>query len=475
MIATDAVRVLVVEDDAAQRDPLAQFVASLGHDVRCAATCAEARSLLDAGGVDVVVSDLRLPDDDGLALLRWARARHPLADFLVVTAHGSVETAVRAMREGAADFLTKPIDLDVLEHRLRRLLERQRLTREVRTLEARARERIDVAGIVAESAQMQQVLATARRVAPTPSTVLVTGESGTGKELIAEILHRWSPRREGPFVRVNCGAIAETLLESELFGHARGSFTGAERDRSGLFEEAHGGTILLDEVGEMPLSMQVKLLRVLQEREVRPVGRAHPVRIDVRVVAATHRDLAAEVRAGRFRQDLLFRLDAIQIRVPPLRERREDTAALVPALLRRYAEEVGVAPRRLSREAHDALLQYALPGNVRELQNILYRATLLAPGDVIRRQDLAESLQGSEPGDGAVAGAGPQRPLDEVLGEIERRAMERSLAAHGGVQARAARALGMHPRVFRYKARQYGLGATESSQDGPERPAEGAA
>jgi DNA-binding NtrC family response regulator len=330
---------------------------------------------------------------------------------------------------------------------------------------------------------MQTVLATIRRVAPTKSTVLVSGESGTGKELVAELLHRWSPRSDGPFVRVNCGAVAETLLESELFGHVRGAFTGAERDRAGYFAEADGGTLLLDEIGEIRPPMQVRLLRVLQEREVTPVGGSRSQQVDVRVVAATNRDLAEEVRAGRFRQDLLFRLNAIQVRVPPLRERREDVAALVPILLRRYAEETGAPPRRLSREAHDALLAHPFPGNVRELQNILYRATLLAPSDVIGREDLAESLRVDQPSSPALPAPGPHRPLHDILAEIERGAMERALQAHGRVQARAARSLGMHPRVFRYKARQYGLvakddegpEATDSSHLGPDRRAGGAA
>jgi DNA-binding NtrC family response regulator len=394
-----------------------------------------------------------------------------------VTAHVSVDCAVEAMREGARDFLSKPIDLDVLEQRLARVLERRRLEREVVTLRERIRERVDVAGVVAESPAMQEVLATVRRVAPTASTVLVTGESGTGKEVVADLLHRWSPRREGPYVRVNCGALPETLLESELFGHVRGSFTGAERDRDGLFVEATGGTILLDEIGEVSPAVQVRLLRVLQEREVTPVGDARPVRVDVRVIAATNRDLLRDVRDGRFRQDLLFRLNAITVRIPPLRERREDVAALIPVLLRRYAEEVGVPPRRLTREAHDLVLAHPFPGNVRELQNVLYRATVLATEDAIRASDLAESLRAAADAEDAVPQPGPNRPLADFLEEIERRAMQRALASHGGVQARAARALGMHPRVFRYKLRAHGMEGTNPSQsgrDGPEARSRGA-
>ncbi len=460
------VHTLVVEDDDAQRSPLARFLRSLGHDVREAATCGAARAALDAGGVEVVVSDLRLPDADGLELLRWARTRHPLADFLVLTAHGSVETAVEAMRAGAQDFLTKPLDLDLLEQRLARIVERRTLDRELRSHRERARERAEESGVVAASPAMQRVLATVRSVAPTSATVLVTGESGAGKEVVADLVHRWSPRNRGPFVRVNCGALTESLLDAELFGCVRGAFTGADRDRPGLFVEAAGGTLFLDEFGEVSPAMQVKLLRVLQEREVVPVGGARPVKTDARVVAATNRDLTADVREGRFRQDLWYRVAAISVHVPPLRERREDIEALLPLLLRRAANEAGVPPRRLTGDALAVLLAHPFPGNVRELQNVLQRATILTDGDVIRAPDLAAwlaagsaSAASSRPGP-----AIPDKPLPEYVEEIEKRAIAAALAAHGGVQARAARALGLTERVLRYKLRLYGMDPTNSSR-----------
>ena len=454
---------LVVEDDAAQREQLAGFLHSLGVAVQEAPSVAAAQRVLDAGGVDIVVTDLRLGAETGVDLLRWARPRHPLVDFIVVTAHGSVETAVEAMRCGAHDFLTKPVDLDVLEQRLTKLLEKRRLEHEIRTLRERLGSRVDVPGVVAESPAMQQVLAMTRKVAPTDSTVLITGESGTGKEVVADLLHEWSPRRERPFLRVNCGALPETLLETELFGHLRGAFTGAERDRKGLFVEAEGGTVLLVEIGEISPVLQVKLLRVLQEREVVPVGGSRPQAVDVRILAATNRDLAAEVREGRFRQDLLFRVNVLTIHVPPLRDRPEDVAALIPLLLRRYAEETGLPPPRLSREAHDKLLAYPFPGNVRELQNVLHRAVILRSGESVGTADLPDVVRtpaGAEMGPASLADGGS---LPALVEEIERRAISRALAAHGGVKARAARALGLPERVLRYKLGIYGIDPTKTS------------
>jgi len=331
------------------------------------------------------------------------------------------------------------------------------LAREVQTLTERLEGRIDAAGVIAESPAMQRVLGVLRRVAPTDSTVLVTGESGTGKELVADLVHAWSPRRDGPFVRVNCGALPESLLASELFGHRRGAFTGADRDHKGLFVEADGGTLLLDEIGEVEPAMQVKLLRVLQEREVVPVGDTRPVPVDVRIVAATNRDLEAEVEAGRFRQDLLFRLDVITVEIPPLRERREDVAALLPVLLRRYAEETGQPPPRLSRAAHDLLLGYRFPGNVRELQNVLQRAVILARGPTIEPDDLPAVLRAPPAETDSLPVPDDGRTLPELIAQIEQKALLRALAEHGGVRARAARSLGIPERVLRYKLQRYGI------------------
>jgi DNA-binding NtrC family response regulator len=385
-----------------------------------------------------------------------ARPSHPLVDFLVVTAHGSVETAVEAMRKGAHDFLTKPIDLDVLEQRISRLLERRRLEREVHLLRERLRERVEVEGVIAESPGMRTVLETVRRVAPTDSTVLITGESGTGKELIGDLIHARSRRSAGPYLRINCAALPESLLESELFGHVKGAFTGADRDRDGLFLEADGGTILLDEIGEMPVATQVHLLRVIQEKEVVRLGESHPRPADVRILAATNRDLEAEVAEGRFREDLFFRINVITVRVPPLRERPEDLAALIPVLIDAHAKQAGIGRMTLSREAHDLLMGHPFPGNVRELQNALQRAVILADGNVIRSEDLPESVRAPRLPDDDVPAPGG-RTLPELVEEIERRAIRSALAANGGVRARAARDLGLAERVLRYKLKKYDI------------------
>jgi two-component system NtrC family response regulator len=472
--------VLVVEDDGAQRDMLAGFLEHAqvpgGLAVQTAADASEARAALAAGAVDVVVTDVRMPGDDGLDLLAWTRTHHPLVDVIVVTAYGSVEIAVEAMRRGAHDFLTKPVDLDVLEQRLARLAERRALEGEVRRLRDQLDARLGADGVVAESAAMQDVLRVCRKMAPTDATVLVTGESGTGKEVVAGLLQAWSRRADGPFLRINCGALPESLLESELFGHVRGAFTGAESDRPGLFREADGGTLFLDEIGEVSPAVQVRLLRVLQEREVRPVGGTRTVRTDVRVVAATNRDLAQDVEDGRFRRDLLYRLNALTVHVPPLRERPEDLTALVPLLLRRTARDIGSAPPRLSRAAHDALLAHPFPGNVRELQNVIERAVILCDGAEIRLEDLPRELR--EPVPAAESAPDPTaggRSLPEVVAAIERRALARAMAQHGGVKARAARELGIPERVLRYKLRTYGMDPTKTSGSRRDRRSGGAA
>jgi len=454
--------ILVVEDDPGQREQLVGFLGSLGVTTLEAGDAETALGLLDRESVDIVITDLRLPGDSGIELLRDARAANPALDFIVVTAHGSVEAAVEAIRHGADDFLTKPVDLDVLEFRVRRLLDRRRMAREVESLRDRLRERVDVKGLVAESGAMQEVLGIVRRVAPTNSTILLTGESGTGKERVAEIIHAQSPRADRAYVRVNCAALPENLLETELFGHVTGAFTGAHRDRIGRFEEADGGTILLDEIGEMTPATQVKLLRVLQEREIVRVGDNESRPVDVRILAATNRDLEAEVERGAFRQDLYYRIQVIAIRIPPLRDRPEDTAALIPGLVARFSEEAGLGARSVSREAHDLLIRYSWPGNVRELMNVLQRAVILSPGEQILVADLPEQVRSPsraevdlDPLEG--------RTLPELVEEIERRAIRRALLRERGVKARAARSLGLAERVLRYKVEKYGIDPTKSS------------
>ncbi len=448
--------ILVVEDDPAQREQLAGFLRGLATEVIEAGDAAAARTLLFSWTVDVVVTDLQLPGDSGLDLLRTAREANPLLDFIVITAYGTVENAVEAMRLGAFDFLEKPLDLDLLELRIRRVLKMRKLDREVRLLRDRLRERIDIEGFVAESGAMQEVLSVVRRVAPTGTTILILGESGTGKERVAEAIHAQSPRADGPYVRVNCAALPEGLLETELFGHVKGAFTGAHADRVGRFEEADGGTLLLDEIGEISPNVQVKLLRVLQEKEIVRVGDNIARSVDVRVIAATNRDLEQDVQDGRFREDLFYRIQVIGLVIPPLRERREDIAALIPLLLDRFARDSGTGARHISREAHDLLLGYSFPGNVRELMNILERAVILSTGEQIGIGDLPERV--SRPPESETAEAQLDgRSLPELIEEIERRAIRRAMAESGDVKARAARSLGLPERVLRYKLKKYDL------------------
>ncbi len=453
-------RILVVDDEAAQRDILGGFLRKQGYEVREAASGPNALALLRGEPVDLVLTDVRMPGMSGLDVLREARAMNPELPVVVLTAYGSIADAVAAMRDGAADYLTKPVDLDALLQRVQRALERQQLVAENRALHEALRGRYRLEGIVAESGKMQEVLSLVHRVAPSTTTVLIRGESGTGKELIARAIHYKSLRAEGPLVKVNCAALPETLLESELFGHVKGAFTGAGTDRSGRFEAAHGGTIFLDEIGDISPGVQAKLLRVLQEREFERVGSNRTIKLDVRVIAATNQDLEAAVREKRFREDLYFRLNVVSILIAPLRDRREDIPPLLDHFIRKYASENAKVTRGLTREARDALLKYDYPGNIRELENLVERAVVLCRGEVIGLEDLPLSVQ--EPGGLREAGPSPGS-LPAELDALERRMIEDALARAEGVQTRAAEFLGISERALRYKLRK--LGFKESATD----------
>jgi DNA-binding NtrC family response regulator len=444
-------RVLVVDDEPAQRELIAGFLRRHGFDVTTAADGAAALERFRAAPADAILTDQKMPGLSGLALVEAARAIDPEAAVIVMTAYGTIESAVTAMKGGAIDYLTKPVSLDDLLRRLDRVRERRALVTENRELRAALVERHRVHGVIGESAAMLEVLSLVRRVAASDATVLIRGESGTGKELIAQAVHHASARAAGPLVRVNCAALPETLLESELFGHERGAFTGAVAARQGRFETAHGGSLFLDEIGDLPLHLQVKLLRVLQEREIERLGSSRPIAVDVRLLAATHQDLEAAVRAGTFREDLYYRLDVVSVTVPPLRERRADIPPLLEHFLARVARANGKPIRGLTRDARDALLRYDYPGNVRELENLIERAVVLTRDDVIGLGDLPPGVR--EPGP-----AGDDT-LPAATEGLERRLIREALAAAGGVQTRAAEALGISERVLRYKLRKYGLGA----------------
>jgi len=441
--------ILVVDDEEPQRRVLAGFLRKTGYEVEAVGGADEALALVAARSVDLVLTDLRMPGRSGVELLEAVHALNPEVPVVVMTAYGTVPSAVDAMKRGAADYLAKPVNLDELEVLVARSLERRALQSENRALREQVEARYRLAGLETGNARMQEAINVAARAAASRATILIQGESGTGKELLARAIHYASPRRRGPLVAVSVAALPETLLESELFGHERGAFTGAEREHRGRFELADGGTLFLDEVGELPRGTQVKLLRVLQEQAFERLGGSRQIKVDVRVVAATNRDLPAMVRAAEFREDLFFRLNVVAITLPPLRSRREDIPLLVDHFLRRYADE-GRA-RAVSREALDLLLKHDYPGNVRELENLVHRAVVLARGETITTADLPLH----------VAGLAPE-PKGDAASFVERvRAFERALIFEalekaGGVQTRAAAALGMSERHLRYKLKKYG-------------------
>ena len=443
-------RVLIVDDEARMAEVVAAALRRAGHECETCASGEAALTALDERGADVVVTDWKMPEMDGIELLRRLHARRPGLPVVLLTAHGTVPSAVAAMREGAFDYVTKPFDNDELRATVGKALELTRLQRENRWLRQEVASRYGPDGVVAESPRSRDLLALVRRVAPSRSTVLIQGESGTGKELVARLLHYWSERVGRAFVAVNLKAFAEGVLESELFGHEKGAFTGAVASRPGCFERADGGTLFLDEIGEIPPDFQAKLLRVLQEGEVLRVGGARPQKVDVRVVAATNRVLRDEIAAGRFREDLYFRLNVIPIQLLPLRSRREDVVPLARHFLGHHAAEAG---RRLTltAEAEEVLASHAWPGNVRELENAIERAVVLARGDAITADDL---LLEERPDVPAAAGDGTlQESLDRATGARIRAALE---AARGN-RAEAARSLGIDRTTLYRLMRRLGV------------------
>ena len=452
------VRILVAEDNDTLRRGIERALRERWPGVEAVASGDLALDRLRDGraaAFDVVLTDLRLPGADGVAVLRAARERDPNTCVVVMTAYGSVESAVEAMKSGAFDFVQKPLELEQIEVRVARAVEHRRLLGEVSELRAERGVREAGEAIVGDSPALRAAMDLARRVAPTRSTVLITGETGTGKELIAGLIHGASPRAAAPFVKVNCAALPETLLESELFGHERGAFTGAERERVGRFEQASGGTLLLDEVGDMSPATQAKLLRVLQDQEFQRLGGTRTLRTDARIVAATNQDLEAKLRDGRFRDDLFFRLNVIRIELPPLRERPEDLIALAHHFLRRFADGLGRPLRGFSEPALERIRAHPWRGNVRELQNAIERAVLMAEGPRIACRDL--SLFGDRvPSD--ADGWRPELPPDGVsLREVERQLVLEALRRTGYVQKDAAVLLRVSRRKLNYMVQRMGI------------------
>jgi two-component system response regulator HydG len=442
--------ILVVDDERSNLESLERIFAREGFRVATAGSGAEALEQLRRERVSVLVTDLMMPGMGGEELLRAARTVSPETEVILVTAYGTVETAVAAMKEGAYDFITKPVKRHAVVKSVRQALEKARLLAENRELRARLASlsgREPEAGLVGAAPTFRAALETLRRAAPTQATVLVTGESGTGKELAARLVHDLSPRARGPFLPLSCAAIPETILESELFGYERGAFTGAVGRKEGRFERAHGGTLFLDEVGEMSPSVQVKLLRVLQDGVVERLGGTQPIQVDVRLVAATNKDLETEVRAGRFREDLFYRLNVVHVRLPPLRERREDVPLLAAAFLNRFAEQNGKKLRGFTTAALAALESYDWPGNVRELLHAVERGVVLTRRELVDVEDLPDAVRAARPGPPAAA------PVLSVsvgtpLEDIERMVIRETLRHTRGDKNLAARLLGVAARTI---------------------------
>ena len=458
-MAEGAARVLVVDDEPGMREMLDVLLRRAGHAVDLESSGRRALARVEAEPpYDLVVTDLVIPGVDGMEVLEAAKRRSPVTQVIVVTAFATTETAVEALRRGAYDYVLKPFKVDELRLLAERAIEKRRLLAENLELRKRVAGRFEIEGIVGASPAMREVVELCRRLGPTKTNVLITGESGTGKELVARALHALGPRATGPFVVVNCGALPEALMESELFGHERGAFTGAVRRSEGLFREAEGGTLFLDEVGEIPPQVQVKLLRAIQERTVRPVGGTAELPIDVRILAASNRDLDLEVEAGRFRQDLFYRLNVVRIDIPPLRARRGDIPALVERFLARHAGEAGRPVPRFAPDALALLLDHRYPGNVRELENLVERAVALATGEVLGSDVLPPGLgRPAHSCTDAVDVPEGDVHLDAVLAEHERRLIERALERTGGNRTRAAELLGVTFRSLRYRLRKLGL------------------
>jgi two-component system response regulator HydG len=455
-------RVLIVDDNETMRSGVALVVERMSHDAVSAASGAEALQRLSEEPCDLVITDYRMREMDGLQVLEAVKSDHPDTDVIIITAYGTIEIAVEAMKRGAVDFITKPFPPEALELKVDRILghradrlERRRLDEENRYL----REEIGVryGAIVGESQKMTEILATVKKVASTDSSVLIYGESGTGKELVARAVHEFSSRRAGPFVKVNSGALPRDLVESELFGHEKGAFTGAIRQKKGRFELAEKGTIFLDELGDIPPETQVSLLRVLQEKEFDRVGGERTLKADVRVVAATNRNLVEMVAAGSFREDLFYRLEVIPVHLPPLRERKGDIPLLVEHFLAKKSREMNLPFRRLTEDALQILCDYSWPGNVRELENVIERTIVLADGDHdLGPTDIPQLSRDSDDSD--IDNGSAQMPMTERLERLEKELISQAMKDSVGVKTQAADLLGIKASALYYKLEKYGLG-----------------
>lgn len=449
-------RVLIVDDEASQRSVLAGYLRKKRYAVFEAGSAVEALERIGRETIDLVLTDYRMPDQTGFELLKEIRKRSPETAVVLMTAFGTIEGAVDAIRTGAYDYLTKPIELAEIDLLIQRIADRQRLLSENLMLKEQLAEKFSFKGILSQSAEMDSVLNTAGRVAQSKASILIRGESGTGKELVARAIHFSSSRKDRPFVTVNCAALNENLLESELFGHERGAFTGADKQRRGRFEVANAGTIFLDEIGDVPLAVQVKLLRVLQEHQFERVGGSESVHVDVRVLAATNRNIEELISQGRFREDLFYRLNVVTIDIPPLRKRRADIAPALEHFLLLFAKEHGKKKVAFSKEAWETLLRYDYPGNMRELENIIQRAVILSHGETITTGELPQVVKGMK----REGKEDPIRASETLPGQVERMEKEivfEALRVADGNQSKAAKQLGISERNLRYRLKKWGV------------------
>ena len=457
-------RILVVDDEQSMREFLSICLTRAGYQVSTASGGAEATALLNERDFDVVITDLTMPQVGGMQVLRHAVALPSPPLVIMITAFATPETAIEAMKTGAYDYLTKPFKVDEIQVVVARAVERVNLTHENRLLREQLRGVHSLDRMVGRSAPMLKVFELVRKLAPTRTNVLIRGESGTGKELVARALHNLSERAAGPFVAVNCGAIPEDLMESELFGHVKGAFTGADRVREGVFAAARGGTLFLDEIGELSLPMQVKLLRALQERKIRPVGGNTEIDTDCRVVAATNRDLEAAVEAGEFRRDLYFRLDVVQVVLPPLRHRNEDIPLLVERFFERINRDMGRNLRGIAPAAMDRFLAHDYPGNVRELENLVERAVALETSDMLTADNFPPPRASAVPPATTELGA-EGIDLEQAVAELERRLINAALRKTSGVRKEAAKLLGISFRSLRYRLEKLGIEVRRPGED----------
>jgi DNA-binding NtrC family response regulator len=447
--------ILIVDDEETQRNILSGYLQKKGFKVYSASSGNEGIDAAKKNLIDIIFSDYKMPDKTGLEVLEEVKRLNPEISFVILTAYGTVENAVKAMRLGAYDYISKPVDLDELDLLIERIIETKNLKSEIKILRSQLQEKFKFDSIISNSPKMDEVLSVASRAAESKATILITGESGTGKEVLAKAIHFASSRKDKPFIAVNIPALPETLLESELFGHEKGAFTGAEKLKKGRFESADKGTIFLDEIGDVPLNIQVKLLRVLQEQKIERLGSTESIDIDVRIITATHQNLESKIKDGSFREDLFYRLNIVSVNIPPLRERREDILPMIEHFIIDFSNENDKGKIEITKEAVDLLLKYSYPGNVRELENIIERAVVLCRDKIITLNDIPDTIKGFKKE--SLIKESVTGTLNEQVEALEKKLIYDALSQSGGNQTVAAKLLGLTERNIRYKIQKYGI------------------